>query len=197
MLAIKPDIKTSSNLDGEVIEMGLDQSAMGQAHLASVLSNMYSKPRTAVLREYSTNAWDAHLYDGVERPLEVTLPTPLDPMLTIRDFGRGLNEDSIRSIYSRYGTSESRESAFATGALGLGSKSALTYADSFIVVSVKDGKRIQVSVSKTAAMPTMTLMRDPVTGEVEVDTDEPSGTTIMVPTNRYDTFENEAGGRTG
>jgi hypothetical protein len=185
MLATKPDIKTSSNIEGEVVEMALDTSAMGQAHLASVLSNMYSDPRRAVLREYSTNAWDAHNHDGIERPIEVTLPTSLDPMLKIRDFGRGLDREAIRNIYSKYGTSESRNSETATGALGLGSKSALTYSDSFVVVSVKDGKRIQVSVSKTQAMPTMTIMS-------ETDTDEESGTMVMIPTNRYDRFDDLA-----
>jgi hypothetical protein len=184
MLAIKPDIKTTSTLEGEVIEMALDATPMGQAHLASIFSNMYSDPRRAVAREYMTNAWDAHLADGVTAPIQVTLPTTLDPMLRIQDFGRGLDREAIRNIYSKFGTSESRESAVATGTLGIGSKSALAYADSFIVVSVKNGKRIQVSVSKTAAMPTMTIMS-------ETETDDPSGTTILIPTQRHDTFREQ------
>src|SRR6266567_2220623 len=66
--------------------------------------------------------------------------------------------------------------------LGLGCKSALTYADSFTVVSTKDGRTIQVSVARDEdGGGSMTVVSDAAT-------DEPNGTEVVVPTKRGDGF---------
>lgn len=62
-------IQVESTLTGETVAMSIDQSVMG--HIMSVLTDMYSDPELAVLREYSSNAADAHVEAGVTRP-----PTP-------------------------------------------------------------------------------------------------------------------------
>ena len=75
-------------------------------HVMSMLANMYSRPREAVLREYSTNALDAQIetgntaLNGFHNPatgaaIEVELPGPLSQFLKIRDYGIGLNEDDM------------------------------------------------------------------------------------------------------
>ena len=44
---------------------------------------------TAVIREYATNAADAHVEAGIsERPIEVTLPSRLNLQFKIRDYGK-------------------------------------------------------------------------------------------------------------
>ena len=85
---MKPDAKPRdfrSNATGQATRMSIDESAT--AHLMDVLTKLYSDPELAVLREYSTNAWDSHIAAGVKRPIEVTLPTRFNPILTIRDYG--------------------------------------------------------------------------------------------------------------
>src|ERR1035437_10098491 len=99
---MKPEARVmnvTSTLQGERVGMSIDEGAL--AHIMSVLTDLYSDPEMAVIREYSTNALDAHVEAGVTRPIEVTLPSALSPYLKIRDYGTGLDVEDIRTIYSR------------------------------------------------------------------------------------------------
>lgn len=49
--------------------MTFDENSI--AHLMSVLTDLYSDPEMAVIREYSTNALDAHRAAGINDPIEV------------------------------------------------------------------------------------------------------------------------------
>lgn len=65
------------NLSGETIAMSVDTASM--AHVLSVLTDLYSDPTLAVIREYSTNALDSHVEAGVKRPIDVSLPNAMTP----------------------------------------------------------------------------------------------------------------------
>ncbi len=166
------------NLTGEAVEMSIDASAM--QHIMAVLTDLYSKPLQAVLREYSTNAIDSHIEAGNPDPIEVLLPTALSPFLKIRDNGVGLSADEIEAMYSKYGASTKRGTNEQTGMLGLGSKSALTYAEQFTIVGRKDGEKISVAVSRNAqGGGTMTVVN-------RMETSEPNGVEIVIPAQRDD-----------
>ena len=113
----------------------------GLPHLFNVLRNqLYSNKELAIIREYSTNAADAHIEAGIANtPIEVTLPTALSPTFKIRDFGLALSDDEIQDVYAFYGESTKRQSNAVTGQLGLGSKSAFAYGDNFVIHSYIDG----------------------------------------------------------
>lgn len=179
-------LDVDSNLQGERVEMSIDTGAMG--HIMSILTELYSDAELAILREYGTNARDAHIAAGVTRPVEVTLPTEDSPALTIRDFGEGLDADDIREIYSRYGASTKRESDDAVGMLGLGCKSALAYTDQFTLSGVKGGVMTVVSVARTEdGGGDMTLV-----SQHEVGADVPSGVCVTVPAKRQNAFARKA-----
>jgi hypothetical protein len=164
--------------------MSIDQSAL--AHIMNVLTDLYADAELAVLREYSTNALDSHIEAGQSRPIEVTTPTALRPLLTIRDFGIGLDADDIRAVYSQYGKSTKRASNDAVGMLGLGCKSALAYVDQFTLTGVKDGERIQVSIARDeVGAGTMTVLD-------RGETDEPDGVEVCIPTDDEFTLERKA-----
>jgi HSP90 family molecular chaperone len=59
----------------------------------SILSDgLYSNKIKAVIRELSTNAYDAHVSAGCpDSPFRVQLPTKLEPVFVVRDFGTGLS----------------------------------------------------------------------------------------------------------
>jgi len=174
----------TTTLEGERVGMSIDEGAL--AHIMSVLTDLYSDPELAVIREYSTNAYDAHVEAGVTRPIEVTLPSNLAPFFRVRDFGFGLDAGDIRNIYSRYGTSTKRESNDVVGTLGLGCKSALTYSDQFTLQGIKNGVCTQVSVSRDEdGGGSMTIV-------AQYDTDEPSGVEIIVPVNRWNSFDTKS-----
>lgn len=177
-------IRRASTFDGQRIDLSIDSNSL--AHIMSVLTNLYSDPEMAVLREYSCNARDSHLASGNPDPIEVVLPSPLNPSLVIRDNGVGLSLDELSNLFSRYGASTKRESDTQTGMLGLGSKSALTYAPSFTMTAVKDGVKSEVLVSvKTDGAGTMTVMDT-------CATNERNGVTITIPTKPDNKFDEKA-----
>lgn len=183
-LATTKDIKTQGDLGGQKIAMSLDENSL--KHLMSVLSDLYSDPAAAVIREYITNAIDSHIAAGQTRPVEVTGPTRLDQYLKVQDFGLGLDTEDIENIYSKFGASTKRETDTQTGMLGLGSKSALTFTEQFTITAVKNGVKNWTVVSRSADG----------SGHMEIvsttQTDEPNGVTIKVPVNDwFDSFNNK------
>jgi len=115
----------------------------GLSHIFNVLRNqLYSDKVLAVIREYSTNAVDAHTEVGkIFEPIEVTLPNQLSPYFKVRDYGRGLTEKQIGQVYAMYGESTKRGTNEQIGQLGLGSKSAFAYGDNFVINSFVKGKK--------------------------------------------------------
>ena len=85
------------------------------AHVMWMLrTGLYTRKALAVLREYTSNGWDAHREFGkADVPIEVHVPTWADPVFRCRDFGPGLpleapkGEASIR-IFAEFGTSTKR-----------------------------------------------------------------------------------------
>lgn len=110
-------------------------------HIFGILRNqLYSNKPLAIIREYCTNAFDAHVDAGIpERPIEVSFPTHFKKSLTIRDFGKGLSENEVFTIFNSYGESTKRGTNDQVGMLGLGSKSAFCYVNDFKIVSHHDG----------------------------------------------------------
>jgi len=115
----------------------------GLSHIFNVLRNqLYSDKVLAVIREYSTNAVDAHTEVGKKNePILVTLPNQMSPYFKVRDFGRGLTEKEIGQIYAMYGESTKRGTNEQIGQLGLGSKSAFAYGDNFVINSFVNGNK--------------------------------------------------------
>lgn len=151
-------------------------------HIFNVLRNkMYVNKILAVLREYSTNACDAHIESNQrDRPIEVTLPTSQNRVLSIRDFGTGLSEDNIRNVYTMYGASTKRGSSELNGQLGFGSKAAFSYVDSYIIVCYHNNTKTiyEAYVDETGLGAITQISTEPTT--------EPSGIEIQVKVQAQD-----------
>src|SRR5438309_316787 len=86
-------------------------------------AHIYSNKILAIIRELSSNAYDAHVAAGTAHlPFNVHLPNALEPHFSIRDFGTGLDRDSILHIYTTYFESTKTDTNEQIGCLGLGSK---------------------------------------------------------------------------
>lgn len=185
MIPLKDSVVTKSgNLSGETIQMSLDENSI--EHLQVLLSDIYSDVEMAVIREYACNAYDSHKAAGVNKPIEITLPTVFEPTFICKDYGVGMSVDDIRNIYSKYGASTKRDTNEQTGMLGIGAKCALAYTDSFSVIGIKNGVKTTALVSKNEVG----------TGEFQIidtsATDEPNGVTISVPVKSYWSFNSKA-----
>lgn len=185
MLANQHDSRTvESTLGGETVQMGVQVENM--PHIMNMLINQYTDQELASIREYVTNAWDEHVKLGLDRPIEVSLPSRLSPFLRIKDYGVGMDSDAIRRVYSQYGSSTKRDSNDFNGMFGIGGKAALSYTDQFTVVSTKNGRTIQVSVSRAAnGAGFMQIVSDK-------ETDKPSGTEIIIPAKLPNQFGEKA-----
>jgi hypothetical protein len=154
----------------------------GSAKAFSILSDkLYKDKILAPIRELSTNAYDAHVEAGCKnKPFEVTLPNTLNPTFKIRDFGVGMDEETITSVYTTYFESTKIASNDYVGCLGLGSKSPFAYGTaSFTVTSFFNGRKFIYSAFLENGFPKLSKLG-------EADTDEPNGMQIEFPVDRYD-----------
>lgn len=163
---------------GAEFEMSMDEGAY--LHLMGILTDLYSDKIAAIVREYSTNALDSHIMAGNSEPILVTLPRDDFLFFTVQDFGLGLSLEDIADIYSKFGASTKRSTNDATGTLGLGCKSGLTYCNHFTLEAVKSGEKSHCVITKT----------EKGTGTIKVlaheETDEPDGVKLSFPVNPRD-----------
>lgn len=107
-----------------------------------LFKNVYSDPIKAILRELGTNAYDSHVEAGnVDQPFDIHLPTVINPLFYIRDYGVGLNGDELKNIYRVVFKSTKTSSNEQIGCFGLGCKTPFAYTDNYLIESFKDGKR--------------------------------------------------------
>lgn len=143
MIPLIEKIEKKEQLENQTIDQqaNFGISSNDQAHVMHILRDqLYSDRILAVLREYTSNAWDANRAAGRgQEPIEVTLPTDNDPTLTIKDHGMGLSKNDVFNVYTQYGASTKRESNDSVGMLGIGSKSGFAYSNAFTVISRHNG----------------------------------------------------------
>ena len=156
-----------------------------QAHIFVILRNkLYSDKIMAVVREYSTNATDAHNYAGCsDTPIKVIVPSKILPAFKVRDFGMGLSEHQIYELYVKYGASTKRETNDAIGQLGLGCKSGFAYSDNFTITSFYEG------IKSTYHAYIDESLVGVVKKMMEAPSDEPSGVEVSIPVLMKDVKE--------
>ena len=142
-------------------------------------SNLYSDKVSAVIRELSCNAADAHAEAGIPQiPFEVTLPTSSLSYFKIRDFGHGLKADQIEDVFTVFFSSTKVGSKAYTGAFGLGCKSPFAITNSFYVNSYINGKKSYYNCHRQDGIPSISLLK-------EEPTNEKNGLEIIVPLSNY------------
>ena len=136
---------TSATLGGkEAIAFGISDDP---AFFHVLSTSLYNNPTLAVVRETICNSWDAHIEAGkTDTPIRITIDT--DNFITFRDFGNGIPDELIGSIYGVYGASTKKSNSSVTGGFGLGCKSPFAYTDSFQVTSWNQGKMSVYNVAK-------------------------------------------------
>lgn len=154
----------------------IDKSAAGL--VMDILAKLYANPLAAAIREYTSNAIDAHITSGSKKPVEVNLPSRDNQWLTIRDYGEGLTPFDILTVYANFGSSDKRDSDEFIGGFGIGSKSGLAISDAIYVNSWTEGKMNSFVIKRT--------IDGIVTQFLEEDVDAPyidTGTEVKVFVN--------------
>jgi hypothetical protein len=156
--------ETITNLGG-TRQFGMNASAKAFQILSS---GIYERKREAIVRELSCNAFDSHVMAGkADVPFRVQLPTGLDPKFVVEDFGVGLSEEEVYSVYTTYFESTKTESNEVVGALGLGSKTPFSYTDSFTITARKEGIEcvFTASIGQSGVPEVVKLYQRPWLGE--------------------------------
>ena len=143
----------------------------GARRMMDILINLYADRRLAVVREYVSNAVDATRVAGSTAPVQVTSPTELEPNLIVTDAGIGMSAAEVEATFLAFAASTKRDSNDQIGGLGVGAKSALTVAESFLVDTIKGGRRTLVRAARDLTH--QVLLAD-------APSDLPNGTTITV-----------------
>lgn len=188
MIPAKTSITQIDSMPGEEIEFSIGDPRW----VMRTQADLYSNRELAVVREYSTNAFDANKEralrskSDVVEAIEVTLPSMMFPYFKVRDFGDGMSREVLAEVYTKFGASTKRDSNEFNGMLGYGSKSAVAYTDTFTVTSIHAGiKTIAVITRK----PDWSIVMKIVS---QVHSDEPSGTEVQVPVHNWSEFTQKA-----
>lgn len=185
-------MKLHQNSTPVLVNGGEDQSSFSIAlngKAFRVLSDtLYQNKIGSIVREVSTNAYDAHVMAGnPEVPFQIHLPDAFEPWFSVKDFGVGLSSEDIRSVFTVYFQSTKDNSNNTVGAFGLGAKTPFSYTDQFTVTSVKNGKRTIYSAFITeSGIPNIIEMHSE-------ETSEPNGVEIKLSVKRedYNNFKTE------
>ncbi len=148
-----------------------------------LINDLYPDKIKAPIRELATNALDAHIEAGnLDTPFVVTLPTADNLYFGIRDYGTGMSQEKIESLYSILCESDKDQSNDVTGCLGIGSKSPFAYINSFYVTSYYEGRKYMNVVTAVGGMPEIQFFGD-------TETDEPNGMDIGFTVQEKDVLE--------
>ena len=156
------------------------------SHIINRLTDVYTKPIVATVRETISNAIDATKIleqSGVTaNSVEVTSPSAMSPYFIVRDHGTGMSRDTVDNVFNSYGGSTKTNSFNQIGSHGLGAKAPLAYAQEFEVSTTHEGVTTKFSISRDENGPRATIIGTEHTGES-------SGTTVKVPVRAHNFHE--------
>lgn len=166
----------------EEVPMGIHAVASG--HIMKLLTNLYTNPAAAVLREYTANAWDSHYQGKQKKPVEVTLPSRLSPSFVVQDFGVGMSREQLK-LFGQYGFSSKSDDDVENGGFGLGSKVGLAVSDQFTIRSVQGGYEdvVVIGMNENANPVLKFLYLTPQ------KTTKPDGVSVTIPVSNPDEFQ--------
>ena len=152
-------------------------------------SQTYTNKPVAILRELVANAIDAHTAAGQIRPVEVHLPTEIEPAFSVKDFGTGMAHEFVMGPFMAYTDGSTKDTANdQIGGFGIGSKSPFAYVNQFTLRVVHKGKLSVYTMFKdTDGVPAISL-------QGQRDTEEENGVTVSFPVQEddIDVFRNAA-----
>lgn len=151
-------------------------------------SNIYTNKIRAIIREISTNAYDAHVDAKNDNLFDVHLPTNFEPWFSVRDYGKGLSHEDMYGLYTQFFNSTRTKSDDFCGALGIGRMAPLSKIDSFTVQSFQGGfVRTYTIFKNEQGLPNIAHLG-------EEPTVEPSGLNVFVNVEKGDIeeYKNEA-----
>jgi hypothetical protein len=173
------DIKKTQDIEG--MDCGIDAANLGFM-FEVVSSQMYSNAIGSIVREITSNCFDSHTEAKVDDPVVIKIYVEEGQhFISFIDVGVGLSPDRMSKVYSNYFSSTKRDSNDEIGMWGLGSKSPLSYQDSFILKTRFDGTEYLYIVHKGEKAPRIEKILD-------IPTTERNGTEVKLAIRSNDLY---------
>ena len=135
MIDYSKNFKPKSNLSSKEATLSDNKGAI----FSILTESVYSAPRIAGPREIISNALDSTVRANSDRPIYIIAPNSLVPTFSVRDYGPGLTDPEIYSLYTSLGSSSKKDIEGEIGFFGIGALSPLAYVESFNVSSFQNG----------------------------------------------------------
>jgi hypothetical protein len=163
--------------------VGQFRMLVNEKSFSIIISGIYSRKIEAIVREYSCNCIDSHKMAGHNKPFDIHLPTYNKPTFYVQDYGVGLDEEDIITVFTVAFASTKDNSNNTTGMLGIGGMSGFCYnTKSFTVTSCKNGKKyIYHCFIGDGGVPSYTKL-------LEEDTTEQNGVKVEMPVSSGDFY---------
>ena len=170
------------------------------------LINLYSDPIGSIVREVTSNCYDAHREKDlkVKHVIPMTVeddvkwfhPSNKKPQIEFqeenillgignaflfRDFGVGLSKKRVEEIYTLFGNSTKRDNNHQIGGFGIGAKSPFSYTDTFYIISNHNGQKFSYMLYRGNDAFHMDLLKTS-------DTIELNSTEVIIPINTEDSY---------
>jgi len=148
-------------------------------------NDIYSNKLEAAIRETTANAIDEHIKYNIDRDVEINLETVKnETWLSVRDFAKGLDEKDLREVFGGLFCSTKNLTNSATGGFGIGAKSPICYAESFIVTSFFNKKKTSFVFYRDRGVTGSSITK--IAKFNEEETNEPSGIEVRIPIQSAD-----------
>ena len=206
----KSDFK--SEVYGAEKEMSFSIDTSSSVIFDILRDKMYTNKISAICREVSSNSRDANIEaNRSEIPINISIVEPFeldyisDMSIVFGDCGLGITPDRMSDVFIKYASSTKRSSNEQVGGFGLGAKTPFAYSDTFTIITVCDTK-VETGVvdegngvkeTQTIRMKYIytAMIDDTQKGKMvlfeQEESDEPTGTQIIVPINSSDRYEFE------
>lgn len=186
-MKIEKETTVSLNtLKGAQTKFTIDED--GADFIIEALSKtIYKNPIGTIIREYTSNGWDANREANSDDPVFVSLDKdPNGIYVSFLDYGVGLSSERINNIFCRYGKSTKRGDNNQIGGFGIGAKSGFAYTDTFFINTVHENVLYKYILYKTEKVPQIQLLT-----HEEVDQRNSTQIRIYLKDNDLSKFRNE------
>jgi hypothetical protein len=165
---------------------GVGQVAQATIKASAKLFNffadqIYANKYVAIWRELVSNGIDAQKINGNTTSPLITLPSRLDPIAKVRDYGTGMGHEFMMNKFMAFTDASTKENSNDfIGGFGIGSKAPLAYTEQYSIKCYQSGVLRIYSVFKDeTGCPAIAFL-------AEDNTHEPDGVEVSFPVRQDD-----------
>lgn len=146
------DIKSTNSQD-EQVNFRIEASS---TMFDTLTKNIYKNPKESLIRELISNAHDSHVAaDNVNTPIDIHVPSEIEPYFEVRDYGTSMDYDQMVNVYTVFFKSSKNNTNNQIGGFGLGAKLPFAYQDQFTITTWLNGVHTEYLACKENGVPVL------------------------------------------